>query len=126
MKTTYIHNALKGNLFGLNTMGSSEHDLSRSQVQQLNKTVYPKMDLLVIRLVNFFITRSPGVSFGSAGNRNKLMESLNDKLINKVQSSFALEAMKEMRLSLNEYLELRKFTIDLIVSGKMDEYLQAM
>ena len=31
-----------------------------------------------------------------------------------------------MNLTLNEYVELRKFTIDLIVSGKLDEFLEVM
>ena len=131
MTCTYIHNALKGRLFGLNHLQSTTEDLASNQLIQLNKTVYPKLDLKVTRLIEF-IMKSPDLTRAKSANRRMnsasrpMMKSIGKGLLAKVEASFSLEAMKDMKLSLNEYAELRKFTIDLIVSGKMEEFLEAM
>ena len=51
MKGVYIHNVLKGKLFGLNNMQTTTNDLAKSQVYELMKVVYPKFDNKVTRLL---------------------------------------------------------------------------
>ena len=51
---------------------------------------------------------------------------LTKELLQEIEQSFSLSVMKDLKMSLNEYAELKKFTIALIVTGKIDEYQEAM
>lgn len=55
MTFQYIQNALKGKLFGLNSMDSDLEELAVAQIKQLNRTVYPRLDLKVARLIHFIM-----------------------------------------------------------------------
>ena len=55
MTFQYIQNALKGKLFGLNSMESDLEELAVAQIKQLNRTVYPRLDLKVARLIHFIM-----------------------------------------------------------------------
>ena len=55
MTNSYIHNALKGQFFGLNNLNSTKEELALSQLAQLNSTVYPKLDLKVMDLLQYIL-----------------------------------------------------------------------